>query len=163
MARLLLEDVTLVKQDQITIQVRFRGGTTEILRVPLPLNACQKRKTTAGVVGEIDRLLNEHTSAEVAQWLNERQLRTVEGQPFTTVAVDRVVHNHHLRSRYVRLREQGYLTIAEVASREGMSCSEVWRQRKQGRFAGLPYGANKYLYQPLPAVSCHQLTPEVAI
>jgi DNA invertase Pin-like site-specific DNA recombinase len=163
MARLLLEDVTLVKQDQITIQVRFRGGMTEILRVPLPLNAHQKRKTAAGIVGEIDGLLEEHTSAEVAQLLNERQFRTTEGQPFTTAAVDRVVHNHHLRSRYVRLREQGYLTIAEVASREGMSCSEVWRQRKQGRCAGLPYGTNKYLYQPLPTVSGNQLTPEVAI
>jgi hypothetical protein len=163
MVRLLLEDVTLVKQDQITIQVRFRGGMTEILRVPLPLNAYQKRRTTAGIVGEIDGLLEEHTSAEVAQLLNERQFRTTEGQPFTTAAVDRVVHNHHLRSRYVRLREQGYLTIAEVALREGTSCSEIWRRRKQGRLAGLPYGTNKYLYQPLPTVCCHQLTPEVAI
>ena len=76
---------------------------------------------------------------------------------------DRLVHNHHLRSRYVRLREQGYLTIAEVALREGMSCNEIWRRRKQGRLTGLPYGTNKYLYHPVPTVSCNQLTPEVAI
>jgi hypothetical protein len=62
MVRLLLEDVTLVKQEQITLQVRFRGGMTEILRLPLPLNACQKRRTAARIVGEIDGLLEEHTS-----------------------------------------------------------------------------------------------------
>jgi hypothetical protein len=162
MARLLLEDVTLVKADQITIYVRFRGGVTETLRVPVPLNACQKRKTDAGIVGEIDRLLDEYTAAEIAQLLNARQLRTVEDQPFTPAAIDRLVQNYQLRSRYVRLREQGYVTLAEVAARHGISCSEAWRRRKQGRLPGLAYGENRYLYQS-PPVSSHQPTPEVAV
>ncbi len=162
MARLLLEDVTLVKADRITIQVRFRGGATETLRVPVPLNACQKRKTDAGTVGEIDRLLDEYTAAEIAQLLNARQLRTVEDQPFTPAAVDCLVQNYQLRSRYGRLREQGYVTLAEAAARHGSNCSEAGRRRKQGRLPGLAYGENRYLYQP-PPVSSHQPIPEVAV
>ena len=37
MVGLLLEDVTLVKLSDITAQVRFRGGATATLKVPLPL------------------------------------------------------------------------------------------------------------------------------
>jgi hypothetical protein len=42
---LLLEDVTLLEAEQIIVQARFRGGATTTLRLPLPLNAWQGRKT----------------------------------------------------------------------------------------------------------------------
>jgi DNA invertase Pin-like site-specific DNA recombinase len=42
---LLVEDVTLIKKEKITIQVRFKGGATTTVIVPIPLNAWQGRKT----------------------------------------------------------------------------------------------------------------------
>ena len=46
MVSLLIEDVTLIKKEEIVVQVRFRGGATTMLNLPLPLNAWQGRKTT---------------------------------------------------------------------------------------------------------------------
>src|SRR5258706_3099145 len=57
LVRLLLEDVTLIRSGEITAHVRFKGGTTQTLTVPLPLNAWQLRITSPEVVTEIDRLL----------------------------------------------------------------------------------------------------------
>ena len=45
MARLLVEDVTLVKGSDITACIRFRGGSTKIIALPIPLSAWQLRKT----------------------------------------------------------------------------------------------------------------------
>ena len=39
MVRLLIEDVTVVKRDRITVHVRFRGGATQSLTIPAPLDA----------------------------------------------------------------------------------------------------------------------------
>ena len=44
-ARLLIEDVTLNKIDQIHVHVRFRGGQTTSLTIPIPLSAWKARQT----------------------------------------------------------------------------------------------------------------------
>lgn len=61
MLRLLLEDVTLLRSDEVMVHVRFRGGATESLHLPLPLNAAELRKVDPAVVAEVDRLLDDHT------------------------------------------------------------------------------------------------------
>ena len=71
LVRLLVEDVTLLKGNHLTAHVRFRGGATRTLTLPLPLTAWQ---TDSAVVQEIDRLLAEHTDGEVAGLLNARGL-----------------------------------------------------------------------------------------
>ena len=45
MARLLLEDVTLLRGETLSVQVRFKGGATRCLNRPLPLNGWQARVT----------------------------------------------------------------------------------------------------------------------
>jgi len=37
--RLLLEDVTLIKSKQITVHIRFKGGQTKTITLPLPESA----------------------------------------------------------------------------------------------------------------------------
>src|SRR4029450_3243846 len=83
MVRLLIEDVTLVKTDQIHLHVRLRGGQTTSLTLPLPPNAWQLRQTDTDTLHELDRLLDEHPDGEVAQHLNAAGYRTSEGKPFT--------------------------------------------------------------------------------
>jgi DNA invertase Pin-like site-specific DNA recombinase len=163
MIRLLIEDVTVVKRDSITLHVRFRGGATESLTIPAPLNAWHRRRTSDSAVQEIDSLLDHHTCAEIAGMLNSKGLQTGTGMPFTADAVDRLVHGRKLRSRQTRLRERGYLTLPEVAAAFGISTGEVCRRRNAGSMAGLPYGVNKYLYEPPTASACNNLTKGVAV
>ena len=54
LVRLLLEDMTLIRGDQMTAHVRFKGGITKTLTVPAPLNAWQQRLTSPEIAKEID-------------------------------------------------------------------------------------------------------------
>ena len=115
LVRLLLEDVTLLKNGEITAHVRFKGGITKTLTVPVPLNVWQQRTTSPDVVREIDRLLDNNTYPQIASLLNDRGLRSGEGKTFTARIVARVRSRHGLTSRYDRLRKAGMLTADEMA------------------------------------------------
>ena len=96
LVRLLLEDVTLIRNDGITAHVRFKGGITKTLTLPRPLSYCEGRKTPAEVVTEIDRLLDHHTEKEIAEILNERSVRSGDGKTFHSRAVARVRSKYQL-------------------------------------------------------------------
>jgi hypothetical protein len=66
---LMIEDVTLTRGTEITMHVRFKGELIRTLNVPIALNAWKKYMTAPAVLAEIDRLLDEHTDAEVARGL----------------------------------------------------------------------------------------------
>ena len=70
MARLLIEDVTINKSDKIYLGVRFRGGKTTSLAVPLPPTSWQTRQTDPATLAALDQLLDEHTDAQTAELLN---------------------------------------------------------------------------------------------
>ena len=124
LVRLLLEDVTLIQNEQITAHVRFKGGITKTLTALRPLNSWQARMTPAEVVAEIDRLLDHYTENEIAGILHKRGIPSGEGKPFNSRAVARVRRNYQLKSRYDRLREKGLLTIEEMADR--LNLSPLW-------------------------------------
>jgi hypothetical protein len=71
MPRLLVEDVTLLRADVINSHIRFRGGTTRSLTLPLPKCAWELRQTPANVLSEIGELAASHTDEEVAAMLND--------------------------------------------------------------------------------------------
>lgn len=149
MVRLLVEDVTLVKRDQILMQVRFRGGATQSLTLPLPLGAPELRKTGDDVIGEIDRLLDNHTETEIASILNQTELRSGSGQPFTPMSVHNLRRHRGLRGRFERLRERGLLTIEEMAARLGIVPSAVKAWRDRGLLQAHSYNdRNQCLYEP---------------
>ena len=104
MVRLLLEDVTLVKRDAITAHVRFKGGATHTLSLPLPPNGWQKRQTPRQIVSRIDRLLDSHTAGQIASILNDRGYTSGQGKLFNPIIVQKIRRKYHLRSRYQRLR-----------------------------------------------------------
>jgi hypothetical protein len=163
MVRLLIEDVTVVKRENIALHVRFRGGGTQSLLIPAPLDAWHRRRTSNDIVTEIDRLLDDHTCAEIAEILNRECLQTGSGAPFTAGAVDRLIHARKLRSRQTRLRQRGYLTLPEMAATLRISTSEVCRRRSKGLLHGAAYGANKYLYKPPSESPSNDLTEGVAV
>jgi DNA invertase Pin-like site-specific DNA recombinase len=139
LVRLLLEDVTLLKNGEITAQVRFKGGITKTLTVPLPLNAWQQRTTSPDVVREIDRLLDRNNYPKIASLLNDRGLRSGEGKTFTARIVARVRRRHGLTSRYDRLRKAGMLTADEMAVMLGITPQWVKIWNRHGLLRGHAY------------------------
>lgn len=148
MARLLLEDVTLLRRAQdILVQVRFKGGATEELQLPIPKAAWALRKTKPEIVAEIDRLLEDHTESEVAQLLNERGWHSSAGNPFTRVTVHVLRHSHRLKTRFERLQAQGLLTPRQIGPIIGSRASRVNYWRLVGVLKAIRFGGeNKYLY-----------------
>ena len=111
MARLLIADVTLLKDAEIQAQVRFNGGATHTLHIPLPKPAWMLRQTSSVVVAEIDRLLEQHTDGEIACVLNAHGLISGEGKPFSRLIVRRV------RIAYKLVRQRNLWVVFEVLRR----------------------------------------------
>ncbi|NJD63088.1 MAG: recombinase family protein, partial [Deltaproteobacteria bacterium] len=131
MLRLILEDVTLSRTAEVVAQVRFRGGATRSLHLPLPLNAAQLRKVDAAVVAEVDRLLEEHTDAEIADILNGRGFLPGVAERFSLGIVRTLRLTYGLTDRYTRLRRRGLITLEEVSELLGADPGtvKVWARR----------------------------------
>lgn len=132
MFALLIEDVTLVKRENISIQVRFKGGSTISLSIPVPLNAWQGRTTPRQVVSLIDELLEQHSEAQVVKQLNEGGCITGAGAAFNKESVRWVCEANGLKNYKDRLRARGLLTRPEMAKRYGVSCSAISSWRRKG-------------------------------
>ena len=134
MARLILEDVTLVKgQDQLTVQIRFKGGATRSLSLARPVSAFEEWKTPPEIVEEIDRLLDDYTDGEIANILNERGLTSGCGNAFHARRVQKTRRAYRLKSRYTRLHERGWLNLHEVSKKLGVCGSTVKKRRAEAR------------------------------
>ena len=132
MARLLIDDVTMTKTDRIHLDVRFRGGQTTSLDVPIPPPAWQLRQTKPEALALLDRLLDDHTDGETAAALNAAGHRSGEGKPFTSRIVLDLRQSHHLPSHADRLRARGLLTMTETAARLGVHISTIKAWRRAG-------------------------------
>jgi DNA-binding transcriptional regulator YiaG len=148
MVRLMLEDVTLIKSDEITVNARFKGGAVRTLHLPIPPTAWQKFRTNPELVGQIDRLLESHTCQEIAEILNERhEYKPGKANRFNRAMINRIQRDYSLKSRYDRLRETGMLTQKEVAQILGVSTQTVCRRWRQGWLNRVPYNdKQEFLY-----------------
>ena len=139
MVRLLLEDVTLLRGEEIVAEVRFRGGAAHSLRLPLPLDAAELRKVDAAVVAEVDRLLDDHSDAEIVEILNARGLRPGVAERFSLKILYTLRRAYGLEDRYARLRRQGLLTLEEIAELLGAHPSTVKSWAQAGRIPSQVY------------------------
>jgi len=129
MVRLLLEDVTLIKGEQVTAHIRFKGGATQTITIPLPLPAPLLNQTERKTVTEINRLLDRHTEGEIADILNTRGVKSGTGKPFNSRMIQNIRRTYNLKTRYERLRERGLLTQEEIAAKLGVLpvTVRIWR------------------------------------
>jgi DNA invertase Pin-like site-specific DNA recombinase len=152
-ARLLLEDVTLRKEDKIIVQVRFKGGSLTTLELPLPLPFCVLSRTRPEVVEAIDALLDQHEYQEIVDILNGRGLRSGDGRMFNLSILGDICKKSGLKSRRQRLREKGMLTMREMVRKIRVTAMKIMRWRGEGRVIG--HRSNyrtEYLYvEPTPA------------
>ena len=136
MLRLLIEDVTLIRSEKVTVKVRFRGGAMKSFDLPLPKSVSQLRKTDPALITEIDQLLNHHNDGEVAQILKKEGRKTGTAQLFNSKFVSYIRRTYKLKSRYERLREQGFLNLNEISKILQVSettCS-IWARKQILKF-----------------------------
>ena len=149
MARLLIEDITLLKGREITVQVRFKAGATRSFTLPLPKNAWEERLTDPTVIADIDRLLDQHTHKEIAAILNQQGRSSGMGIPFTRSMVAWLCHTYNLKNRFYRLRARGLLTVTEMAARLDVTTQtiKIWRRHGLLR-AHAANDRSEYLFEP---------------
>lgn len=150
MVALLLEDVTLIKNGELSVKVRFKGGATRSLTLLRPLSSYERWTTSKEVVAQIDRLLNDHTNGQIAAILNEKGYGSGQGRTFDPRRVSVIRRAYALKDRYTRLHAQGFLTAEEVAPKLGTTSRMVRVRRAKGT---LPVGYRKlsdqgdYMYE----------------
>lgn len=167
MVRLLIDDVTLLKTDEVVAQVRFRGGATHTIRLPAPRHALQLRQIAPDVVAEIDRLLDDHTDREIADILNSCGLQPGVANRFSPWIIWKVRAKYGFEDRCARLRRQGLLTLEEMARTLGVHPATVMSRRARGQLESVVYndrGQRLYAAPGEPATSpclhCGRPMPE---
>ena len=148
MIRFLIEDVTMIREEGITLHVRFKGGATKTLELPPPLQGWQYSLTDYKMVEVIDELLTDHTYSEIATILDKRGFKSGQGHRIGRRTVTGIVHSYKLKTRYTRLRATGKLTVGEVARLLNVTCATVRRWGKEGIIKTYPYNdRNGCLYE----------------
>jgi len=148
MIRFLIEDVTMIRGEEITLHVRFKGGAKKTLKIPLPLKGWQYNLTNPEIVEIVDDLLSNHNYSEIARILNERGYKSGIGLKIDRNVVKGITHSYKLKTRYARLRNTGKLTVDEVASLLGVTVATVRRWGKRGIIKTYPYNdRNGCLYE----------------
>jgi DNA invertase Pin-like site-specific DNA recombinase len=132
MIRLIIDDVTLDKTDLIHLHVRFRGGQTTSLTIPIPPTGWQTRQTHPDTIAALDRLLDDHTDTETAHALNAAGHRSGTDQPFTAKIVLDLRRSNGLTSHHQRLQAAGMLTGDQLAERLGVHPTTIKRWQAAG-------------------------------
>jgi len=149
MVRLLIEDVTLNKTDAIHAHIRLRGGQTRSITLPIPPPAWKARETNPDTLALLDRLLDEHTDAQVAAELNAAGHRSGEGKRFTRRIVLGLRRDHNHPSHAERLRARSLLTLCETAALLGVSMSTIKAWHRAGLLTSEKANdKNERLYHP---------------
>jgi hypothetical protein len=144
--RLLIEDVTILKDTKLTCHIRFKGGTCRTLNFPLPQPAWEQRRTPPEVVKAIDELLDDYPDFKIAGILAARGMKSGTGQSFTPGHVTRIRIAYGLPNRWTRLRKQGKLLVRELSEKLGVTCGKIRRCRELGLLTTHEYKKGQYLY-----------------
>lgn len=145
--RLLIEDVTLIKNDLVTVHIRFKGGAARTLYVPPAKTAWEIRQTDPEVVRRIDQLLEEHSEAEIAPILNKQGLKSGTGLPFTKEIVSQIRYRSGLPTRRKRLKKRGFLTRNEITAILAITPRQLDECRKRAWVNAFSFDSKRYLYE----------------
>ena len=146
-ARLLIDDVTLIRNGAITMHIRFKGGTSKTMTLPTPQRSWETWQTNQEVVNAIDELLEEHPEYEIAELLNERNLKTGTGKSFSERRVLGIRMAYKLPTRRTRLRQRGMLSAREIGAELAVNPDKIRQCRSLGLLHAHEYRRGKYLYE----------------
>ena len=150
MLALLIEDVTLVHGDPISLHVRFRGGQTTSLSLPRPRPPPRVTLVSPQVIQQLDCLLERMSDREAATRLNALGYRSWLGEPFNAKRVAQLRMRAGLKNRFERLRAQGFLSARELARQLGVCTEQAYILGRKGVLHQERYGrGHRCLFAPL--------------
>ena len=128
----ILNDVTLRRTStHCQIGMRFYGGGTREVKLPLPSGTAKLNKVQPELVQLVVRLSTKHDCEEVAAEINRRGHTSYHGRPFSVAAIRRILRANGVPSRTAQLRARGFRTAREVARAIRVSQGTVrnWAER----------------------------------
>jgi DNA invertase Pin-like site-specific DNA recombinase len=153
MLRLLIQDVTLLRREEIAINIRWRGGATSQLRVPVPPSAFDARRTCPSVLESITAWAKQQTDEEIAARLNAQGKRTGAGRPFTYENVQRLRREKGIPGFKDYLRQAGMRSAEEITEQTGITESTLREWRRAGYLRAVRCDRKHWLYEfPNPKI-----------
>lgn len=134
--RLMIKDVTLIKDEVITIKIRWQGGAHTIMEIPKPLPAPLERITPEGVIDRIKQLSTNCTPKQIVDILNREGHTTGTKQKFDLIKLQHITSDYGIKTYYGHLREEGKLTSKEVAKMFGICTTTAIQWHKAGLLKG---------------------------
>lgn len=155
LVRYIIEDVTLKKDEKLTMHIRFKGSATKTLILPLPKKNWQIWQTDQKVIDTINQLLQTYTDSQTAKILNKRGLHSGRHQAFTSEIVARLRRDYGLKNKYEMLRDKGLLTVKEIAKLLNIETVTVNLWRRKDLLKGFPYNDKGECLYEHPTINFH--------
>jgi len=131
--RLLIKDITVerVKPERnATLHIRWQGGASESLSVPLPPKASDKFRCPKAMVDKIRELAITLTDEQIAATFNQQGEITSKGNPFTVGSIKWIRYKYNIPAPILKHPDE--LTIAEVAEKFHVSYYVVYYWIERG-------------------------------
>ena len=126
MLRLLIKDITvnkLIEQRQLSVHIRWQGGTCTDLSVQLPPKAADRFRYPSAEVDRIRELARRLPKAQIADQLNREGHRTPKGLSFTAKAIHWICWRYEIPPAQLKKKEE--LTVQQVAEQFGVGIGVV--------------------------------------
>jgi hypothetical protein len=146
--RLVLKDITITKATKtVTLQIRWHGGATEDLSVPLRPKAADQWRHDPALVEQVRELAQHSTDEQIVKYLNQAGVKTKKGNRLTVSAIRWIRFKHAIPVPNLKRAEER--TVAEIAAHFGVSPNVVYywiaRQHIAARKLATPKGISWFL------------------
>ena len=125
--RLLIEDVTVERLEQprqLMLHIRWKGGKQESLTIPIPPKQADRMRYPDETIHKIRELAKTLHDKNIADTLNQLDIKSSSGKPFTSSMVKWLRYKHDILT--CPTHRQGELTVKQVAQRYGVSIHIVY-------------------------------------
>jgi hypothetical protein len=132
MLRLVSKDITITKAAKtVTLQIRWHGGATEELGVPLRPKAPDQWRHDPALVEQVRELAQHSNDEQLVERLNQAGVKTRKGNRLTVSAIRWIRFKHAIPVPTLQRPEER--TVSEVAAHFGVSHHVVyyWIERQQ--------------------------------
>jgi len=127
MLRLLIKDITVEKLSeprQLSVHIRWHGGASTDLSVPLPPKAADRFRHPPAIVERVRELAHHLTDAQIADRLNRENHVSTKGKPYTRPSIRWIRWRHQIPAPALKKPEE--LTVQQVAKQFGVSNRVVY-------------------------------------
>jgi hypothetical protein len=116
MLRLLIKDLTVEKRGaerKAILHIRWQGGAIEDLIVDLSVPAAGRIRYAESIVTQVRTLASTMTDLQIAATLNQAQLRSAKGKPFTDSMIHWIRYRYEIPAPVLKRSEE--FTVKELA------------------------------------------------